>query len=182
MLMTVLRRHLMVVGKSVVSLALLGLIVAQHDFSFLSAQRHRLNAITVMVCLGLLAIQITVVAGTRLKLVLETLGSTLGLARTTQVALCDNPTSAASAYAMSCAKRASESSRIRPLGAQSASPGRTGSVNRRPRSGAATSSLSCTPVTLRFLDEQPWIGGGDAVDAQALERGDRRALVHRPGI
>src|SRR5256885_16634892 len=88
MLMTVLRRHLMVVGKSVVSLALLGLIVAQHDFSFLSAQRHRLNAITVMVCLGVLAIQITVVAGTRLKLVLETLGSTLGLARTTQVALC----------------------------------------------------------------------------------------------
>src|SRR2546427_11196491 len=88
MLMTVLRRHLMVVGKSVVSLALLGLIVAQHDFSFLSAQRHRLNAITVMVCLGLLAIQITVVAGTRLKLVLETLGATLGLARTTQVALC----------------------------------------------------------------------------------------------
>ena len=88
MLMTVLRRHLMVVGKSVVSLALLGLIVAQHDFSFLSAQRHRLNAITVMMCLGLLAVQITVVAGTRLKLVLQCLGSTLSLVRTTQVALC----------------------------------------------------------------------------------------------
>ena len=86
MLMTVLRRHLMVVGKSVVSLALLGLIVAQLDFFFLSAHWHRLNDITVMVCLGLLAVQITVVAGTRLKLVLETLGSTLGLARTTQVA------------------------------------------------------------------------------------------------
>ena len=88
MLMTVLRRHLMVVGKSVVSLALLGMIVAQLDVSSLSAHWHRLNAVTVIACLGLLAVQITVVAGTRLKLVLETLGSTLGLARTTQVALC----------------------------------------------------------------------------------------------
>ena len=55
MLMTVLRRHLMVVAKSVVSLALLGLIVAQLDFSSLSAHWHRLNAITVIACLGLLS-------------------------------------------------------------------------------------------------------------------------------
>ena len=62
--------------------------------------------------------------------------------RTTHSARPARPASTESAYAMSCAQRASASSRIRPVGEQSASPGRTDSVNTRPRSGEGT--ISCT--------------------------------------
>src|SRR2546422_2403091 len=85
---TFLRRYLVVAGKAAVSLILLAMIVARLDFSSFYSHWHRLNVAIVMACLALLAVQITVVAGLRLKLVLECLEENPSLARTSQIALC----------------------------------------------------------------------------------------------
>jgi uncharacterized membrane protein YbhN (UPF0104 family) len=84
---TNLRRYVLVLTKGLVSVTLLSVVLARVDFASLSTHWSALSIIGVVTCLGLLALQITVIAGTRLKLVLECLHCNVGLPRTSRVAL-----------------------------------------------------------------------------------------------
>jgi uncharacterized membrane protein YbhN (UPF0104 family) len=85
---TLLTRWLVPLGKAIVSLGLLGLIIARVDFSLLHTHWHRLSGLVLLACAGLLAVQVTLIAGVRLKLVLACLKSEPTLAQTSRVALC----------------------------------------------------------------------------------------------
>src|SRR5262249_53841536 len=82
------RRHLLTVAKALVSIAAIAFIVSRFDLPLFLSHWHKLNAASVLVALAVLAIETTLVAGMRLKLVLTALGINLPLARTSQIALC----------------------------------------------------------------------------------------------
>src|SRR5262249_11935261 len=82
------RRHLLTVGKALVSIAAIVFIVSRFDLPLFLSHWHKLNAASVLIVLAVLAIETTLVAGMRLKLVLTALGAHVPLARTSQIALC----------------------------------------------------------------------------------------------
>ena len=63
-------------------------IISRFDWPFFLSYWHKLSMPSVMCSLAVLAIETTVVAGMRLKLVLKALGADYSLARTSQIALC----------------------------------------------------------------------------------------------
>ena len=82
------RRHLLIIVKALVSAAAIIFIISRIDLSFFLSYWHKLDASSVMVSLAVLALETTLVAGMRLKLVLKALGANYSLARTSQIALC----------------------------------------------------------------------------------------------
>jgi glycosyltransferase 2 family protein len=82
------RRHLLTVAKALVSIAAIAFIVSRFDLPLFLSHWHKLNAASVLIVLVVLAIETTLVAGMRLKLVLTALGAEIPLARTSQIALC----------------------------------------------------------------------------------------------
>jgi uncharacterized membrane protein YbhN (UPF0104 family) len=82
------RRHLLTIGKALVSAAAILFIISRFDWPFFLSYWHKLSAPLVMLSLAVLAIETTLVAGMRLKLVLKALGADYSLARTSQIALC----------------------------------------------------------------------------------------------
>jgi uncharacterized membrane protein YbhN (UPF0104 family) len=82
------RRHLFTIGKVLVSAAAILFIISRFDWPFFLSYWHKLSAPSVMLSLAVLAIETTLVAGMRLKLVLKALGTDYPLARTSQIALC----------------------------------------------------------------------------------------------
>src|SRR5262249_44536406 len=82
------RRHLLTIGKVLVSAAAIIFIISRFDLPFFLSHWHKLTALPVAVSLAVLAIETTVVAGMRLKLVLRSLGTDYPLVRTSQIALC----------------------------------------------------------------------------------------------
>src|SRR3984893_1681274 len=82
------RRHLLIVVKALVSAAAIIFIISRIDLSFFLSYWHKLDASSLMVSLAVLALETTLVAGMRLKLVLKALGVDYSLARTSQIALC----------------------------------------------------------------------------------------------
>src|SRR5215216_2802527 len=75
------------ISKAAISIAAIAVILSQIDFTFLFSHVRNLNAFTLAVSLVLLAAQTSVMAGLRLKLVLEALGRNRRLEETCQVAL-----------------------------------------------------------------------------------------------
>ena len=82
------RRHLLTVGKALVSIAAIAFIVSRFDLPLFLSHWHKLNTTSMLIVLVVLAIETTLVAGMRLKLVLAALGADIPLARTSQIALC----------------------------------------------------------------------------------------------
>jgi uncharacterized protein (TIRG00374 family) len=82
------RRHLLTVAKALVSIAAIVFIVSRFDLPLFLSHWHKLTAVSVLIVLAVLAIETTLVAGMRLKLVLTALGADVPLARTSQIALC----------------------------------------------------------------------------------------------
>src|SRR5215831_757019 len=82
------RRHVLTVAKALVSAGAIVFIVSRFDLPLFLSHWHKLNAASVLIVLAVLAIETTVVAGMRLKLVLMALGVDFPLARTSQIALC----------------------------------------------------------------------------------------------
>src|SRR6516225_3872248 len=82
------RRHLLTVVKAMVSVAAIVFIVSRFDLPLFLSHWHKLNLASVLIVLAVLAIETTLVAGTRLKLVLAALGAYVPLARTSRIALC----------------------------------------------------------------------------------------------
>jgi uncharacterized protein (TIRG00374 family) len=82
------RRHLLTVGKALVSIAAIAFIVSRFDLPLFLSHWHKLNTASMLIVLVVLAIETTLVAGMRLKLVLTALGADIPLARTSQIALC----------------------------------------------------------------------------------------------
>ncbi len=74
-------------GKFAISAALIWAISTRLDFNFFYSQWHKLNPLLVAGFLVLVALQMTVVSGMRLKLLLECLGTKQPLFRTSQVEL-----------------------------------------------------------------------------------------------
>jgi len=75
------------IGKVAITILAIMVIVWQVDFEFLSAHAHKLRVSTLAICLILLASQTSLIAGVRLKLVLEALGRDRRLGETSRVAL-----------------------------------------------------------------------------------------------
>src|SRR5260221_2810586 len=82
------RRHLLIIVKALVSAAAIIFIISRIDLSFFLSYWHKLDASSLMLSLAVLALETTLVAGMRLKLVLKALGADYSLARTSQIALC----------------------------------------------------------------------------------------------
>jgi uncharacterized protein (TIRG00374 family) len=82
------RRHLLTIGKVLVSAATIVFIASRFDWPSFLSYWHKLSPPSVMLPLAVLAIETTLVAGMRLKLVLKALGADYPLARTSQIALC----------------------------------------------------------------------------------------------
>jgi len=82
------RRHLVIIGKALVSAAAIIFIISRFDLPFFLSHWHKLTALPVAASLAVLAIETTLVAGMRLKLVLRSLGTDYPLVRTSQIALC----------------------------------------------------------------------------------------------
>jgi uncharacterized membrane protein YbhN (UPF0104 family) len=81
------RTVLIAVGKAAITAVAIVIIVSQIKFSFLLAHLHKLSALTAAASLILLFVQTALLAGLRLKLVLEVLGRNRRLAETSQIAL-----------------------------------------------------------------------------------------------
>jgi glycosyltransferase 2 family protein len=81
------RALLIAVGKAVITLSAIAIIVSQVDFAFLLSHWHKLSTLTLITSLALLAVQTSLIAGLRLKLVLEALGRPRRLGETFRVAL-----------------------------------------------------------------------------------------------
>jgi uncharacterized membrane protein YbhN (UPF0104 family) len=75
------------IGKATITVLAIAIIIWQVDFKFLFSHARKLSALTLAICLILLASQTIVIAGLRLKLVLEALGRTRSLGETSRVAL-----------------------------------------------------------------------------------------------
>jgi glycosyltransferase 2 family protein len=83
-----LKRRAFTVGKTVISVALIATILSRIDYSRFLTHWRDLTLFAVVISLALLAFQTTVIAGMRLKLVLESLGTRCALKRTSTIALC----------------------------------------------------------------------------------------------
>jgi uncharacterized membrane protein YbhN (UPF0104 family) len=81
------RPFLVAIVKAGITISAIVILVSQIDFSFLASHRHKLGAGTLAASLGLLASQTIVIAGLRLKLVLDALKQRRRLGETCQVAL-----------------------------------------------------------------------------------------------
>jgi len=81
------RRHLMTGVKIAISAALIWVIATRLDLQFFLSQWQKLNPMLVAAFLVLVAVQMTLVSGTRLKLLLECLGTRQPLVLTARVAL-----------------------------------------------------------------------------------------------
>src|SRR5215217_9463002 len=75
------------IAKAAITIAAIAVILSQIDFTFLFSHVRNLSAFTLVVSLVLLAAQTSVMAGLRLKLVIEALGRNRRLEETCQVAL-----------------------------------------------------------------------------------------------
>jgi hypothetical protein len=75
------------IGKALITILAVSIIVWQVDFAFLFSHLDKLSAFTLITSLILLASQTSLIAGLRLKFVLEALGRNLRLSETVQVAL-----------------------------------------------------------------------------------------------
>jgi glycosyltransferase 2 family protein len=82
------RQHLFSVLKIAVSVALVAVIVAHFDLDSFRSHWQRLNPIVVVLCIGLLALEMAVLAAIRLRLVLDCLGTKYPLISTARVAWC----------------------------------------------------------------------------------------------
>src|SRR5258708_16746346 len=82
------RRQLLIIVEALVSAAAIIFIISRIDLSFFLSYWHKLDASSLMVSLAVLALETTLVAGMRLKIVLKALGADYSLARTSQIALC----------------------------------------------------------------------------------------------
>ena len=83
------RRHLVTVVKALVSAGAIAFIATRIDFPVFVSHWRKLDASSVLILLAVLAVEVTLVAGTRLKLVLRALGvAAPPLARTSQITLC----------------------------------------------------------------------------------------------
>jgi glycosyltransferase 2 family protein len=87
-LLAIPRRHLLIIGKALVSAAAIIFIISRFDLPYFLSYWQKLDASSVMVSLAILALETTLVAGMRLKLVLKALGMDYSLARISQIALC----------------------------------------------------------------------------------------------
>jgi len=74
-------------GKAVITISAILVIGSQIDFGFLASHRHKLSSATLAASLVLLAMQTSLIAGLRLKLILKALGQDRRLGETFQVAL-----------------------------------------------------------------------------------------------
>jgi glycosyltransferase 2 family protein len=81
------RARLIPAGKAAITVIAVVIIASQINFAFLWAHLHKLSIFTVAVALVLLVIETTLIAGLRLKLVLEALGQNRRLEETCRVAL-----------------------------------------------------------------------------------------------
>src|SRR5262245_38089016 len=81
------RTLLMTVGKIAITVAAIVLVASHINFGFFEAHLHKLSAVTAIVTLILLASQVSIIAGLRLKLVLDAVGQRCPVATTVQVAL-----------------------------------------------------------------------------------------------
>src|SRR5262245_17777862 len=81
------RSVFLVVGKAAITISAILVVASQIDFGFLASYRHKLGAATLVAAFVLLAIETSLFAGLRLKLVLKSLGHRLQLGKTSQVAL-----------------------------------------------------------------------------------------------
>jgi len=88
MAITTSARSLMLgLGRAGVTIAAIAVIASHVDFPFLFSHAHKLSSSTLAISLAFLVAQTSIIAGLRLKLVLETLGQRLRLVQTVQVAL-----------------------------------------------------------------------------------------------
>src|SRR5437870_4947080 len=81
------RTVLIAIGKALITISAIAIIVSQVDFAFLLFHWHNLGAFTLAASVILLASQTSLIAGLRLKFVLEALGRNRRLSETVQVAL-----------------------------------------------------------------------------------------------
>ncbi len=81
------RAVLIAIGKALITISAIAIIVSQVDFAFLLSHWHKLGAFTLAASVILLASQTSLIAGLRLKFVLEALGRDRRLSETVQVAL-----------------------------------------------------------------------------------------------
>src|SRR6266508_2192624 len=81
------RAVLIAIGKALITISAIAIIVSQVDFAFLLSHWHKLGAFTLAASVILLASQTSLIAGLRLKFVLEALGRNRRLSETVQVAL-----------------------------------------------------------------------------------------------
>jgi glycosyltransferase 2 family protein len=81
------RALLTMIGKAAITIAAIVLILSQVDLTFLVQHGRELSAFTLVASLVLLAAETTLIAGLRLKLVLDALGQNRRLEETSQVAL-----------------------------------------------------------------------------------------------
>jgi len=75
------------IAKAAITIAAIAVILSQIDFTFLFSHVRNLNAFTLVMSLVLLAAETSIMAGLRLKLILEALGQRRRLDETCQVAL-----------------------------------------------------------------------------------------------
>jgi glycosyltransferase 2 family protein len=81
------RPFLVAMVKAVITASAIIVLFSQIDFSFFASHRHKLGALTLAASLALLASQTLLIAGLRLKLVLDALKQRRRLGETCQVAL-----------------------------------------------------------------------------------------------
>jgi uncharacterized membrane protein YbhN (UPF0104 family) len=81
------RPFLVAIVKALITISAIIILFSQIDFSFLASHRHKLGALTLAASLALLASQTILIAGLRLKLVLDALKQRRRLGETCQVAL-----------------------------------------------------------------------------------------------
>src|SRR5262245_58518853 len=81
------RALLIAAGKIVVTFLAISIVVSQIDFSFFASHRQKLSTFTLIIMLVALVSQTSLIAGLRLKLVLDGLKQKCRLRETFQVAL-----------------------------------------------------------------------------------------------
>ena len=78
---------LITVGKVAITVSAIVIIGSHINFGFFESHRHKLSAVTAIVTLIFLASQVSIIAGLRLKLILDAVGQRCPLPTTVQVAL-----------------------------------------------------------------------------------------------
>jgi glycosyltransferase 2 family protein len=82
------RQHLLSAAKIAVSVALVWIILGHFDLDTFRSHWQRLNPLIILLGVGLLALEMAVLAAIRLRLVLECLGAKYPLTATSRVAWC----------------------------------------------------------------------------------------------